>query len=101
MRNSSSNPAGAVTINNCAIGARDETACSTRVLSINLTKALGRFAPNLFPAPAPAIIAAVLLIMTVDLLPIKRRVPHLARLLPFPHRFAQLVLAQRLKSALL
>ena len=38
----------------------------TKVLSINLTKALGRFAPNLFPAPAPAIIAAVLLIMTVS-----------------------------------
>ena len=35
------------------------------VLSTNLTRALGISAPKRFPAPAAAIIAAVLLIMTV------------------------------------
>ena len=49
-----------------ATGDNAATACSTKVLSTNLTSALGRFAANLFPAPAAAIIAAVLLIMTVN-----------------------------------
>ena len=50
----------------CAMGARFATACSTKVLSSNLTNAFGRFAPKRFPAPAAAMIAAVLLIMTVN-----------------------------------
>ena len=50
---------------NWAIGAKFATACSTKVLSTNLTRAFGKSAPKRFPAPAAAIIAAVLLIMTV------------------------------------